>query len=55
MAVPDGPLNGVLARTTTFLDEITAGRVTLDGDATVLATLGGLLEAPDPDFALVTP
>ncbi|MBC7300819.1 MAG: MBL fold metallo-hydrolase [Nocardia sp.] len=31
------------------------GRVTVDGDPTGLAELVGYLDAPDPDFAIVTP
>lgn len=31
------------------------GRVTVDGDPTELAELVGYLDAPDPDFAIVTP
>lgn len=34
---------------------IADGRVTVDGDATKLAELVGYLDAPDPDFAIVTP
>jgi alkyl sulfatase BDS1-like metallo-beta-lactamase superfamily hydrolase len=29
--------------------------VTLEGDATVLGRLMAVLDAPDPDFAIVTP
>ncbi|OIK03760.1 alkyl/aryl-sulfatase [Streptomyces monashensis] len=48
-------LDAVLAGATTFADEIAGGAVDLDGDAGALITLGSLLEAPDPDFAIVTP
>lgn len=34
---------------------IGSGKVTVDGDATALAELVGYLDAPDPDFAIVTP
>lgn len=34
---------------------ISDGRVTIDGDAAELAELVGYLDAPDPDFAIVTP
>ena len=40
------------------LPGILAGRLegaTLDGDRSVLERLMGVLEAPDPDFAIVTP
>ncbi|MGS2806084.1 alkyl/aryl-sulfatase [Nocardia sp. MW-W600-9] len=36
-------------------DMIAAGRVTVDGDAGKLAELVGYLDAPDPDFSIVTP
>ncbi|GAA4472369.1 alkyl sulfatase dimerization domain-containing protein [Rhodococcus olei] len=34
---------------------VTDGSVTVEGDASVLAELVGYLDAPDPDFAIVTP
>ncbi|MFI1239815.1 alkyl/aryl-sulfatase [Nocardia salmonicida] len=34
---------------------ISDGRVTVDGDAATLTELVGYLDAPDPDFAIVTP
>ncbi|MFM9615700.1 alkyl/aryl-sulfatase [Streptomyces niveiscabiei] len=48
-------LDAVLGGATTFADEIAGGRVAVEGDAGVLVTFGGLLVAPDPDFAIVTP
>jgi alkyl sulfatase BDS1-like metallo-beta-lactamase superfamily hydrolase len=48
-------LDAVLAGATTFADEIAAGAVDLDGDAGALITFGSLLDAPDPDFAIITP
>ncbi|WP_405780931.1 alkyl/aryl-sulfatase [Streptomyces sp. NBC_00859] len=48
-------LNAVLGRLTTFADEITAGTVAIDGDAMALAEFSSLLDAPDPDFPMVTP
>jgi hypothetical protein len=32
-----------------------AGQITLDGDASVLETLAGLMDEFDPDFPIVTP
>jgi alkyl sulfatase BDS1-like metallo-beta-lactamase superfamily hydrolase len=32
-----------------------AGQIQLDGDASVLATLAGVLDEFDPNFAIVTP
>ena len=32
-----------------------AGKIQLDGDATVLATLAGLMDDFDPNFNIVTP
>ncbi|MER0478139.1 alkyl sulfatase dimerization domain-containing protein [Streptomyces sp. Edi2] len=48
-------LNAVLSGTTTFLDEITAGTVRLDGDPEALLTFGSLLDKPDWNFPIVTP
>ncbi|WP_433854774.1 alkyl/aryl-sulfatase [Streptomyces kronopolitis] len=48
-------LNAVLSGASTFLDEITAGTVTLDGDAEALLTFGTLLDKPDWNFPIVTP
>lgn len=31
------------------------GGITLDGDQSVLGQLMGVLQSPDPDFAIVTP
>ncbi|MFI9257518.1 alkyl/aryl-sulfatase [Streptomyces sioyaensis] len=48
-------LNAVLSGATTFLDEITAGTVTVDGDAGALLAFNSLLEKPDWNFPIVTP
>jgi hypothetical protein len=48
-------LDAVFGRTTTFAEEIVAGRVLLAGDAQALADFGTFLDQPDPDFAIVTP
>ncbi|MEU8687851.1 alkyl sulfatase dimerization domain-containing protein [Streptomyces sp. NPDC048665] len=48
-------LDAVLVGATTFAEEIAGGAVDLDGDAGALITFGSLLDAPDPDFAIVTP
>ncbi|MGN2640579.1 alkyl sulfatase C-terminal domain-containing protein [Nocardia takedensis] len=38
------------------MDELIAnGEVTVEGDAGKLGELVGYLDAPDPDFAIVTP
>ena len=37
------------------VEKITAAGIEIVGDSTKLATLFGALEAPDPDFAIVTP
>ncbi|MEV7470730.1 alkyl sulfatase dimerization domain-containing protein [Streptomyces kronopolitis] len=50
-----GTLNAVLSGASTFLDEITAGTVTLDGDPEALLTFGTLLDKPDWHFPIVTP
>ncbi|MGW8724729.1 alkyl/aryl-sulfatase [Streptomyces sp. NPDC055808] len=48
-------LNAVLGGLTTFGDQITTGTVTIEGDAMALARFSTLLDAPDPNFPLVTP
>lgn len=48
-------LNAVLGGARTFVDEIAAGTVTLDGDPQALVTFGALLDKPDPAFPIVTP
>ncbi|MFD5732828.1 alkyl/aryl-sulfatase [Streptomyces sioyaensis] len=48
-------LNAVLNGATTFLDEITAGTVSLDGDPEALLTFSTLLDKPDWNFPIVTP
>ncbi|MFI1302816.1 alkyl/aryl-sulfatase [Streptomyces sioyaensis] len=48
-------LNAVLSGATTFLDEITAGTVTVDGDAGALLAFNSLLDKPAWNFSIVTP
>ena len=36
-------------------DQVAAGDITVAGDITSVAALAGLLDRPDPDFAIVTP
>ncbi|MGF1430014.1 alkyl sulfatase C-terminal domain-containing protein [Kitasatospora sp. LaBMicrA B282] len=48
-------LDAVLGRTTTFADEIVAGRVLVAGEVQALVEFASFLTQPDPDFAIVTP
>ncbi|MFE4604522.1 alkyl sulfatase C-terminal domain-containing protein [Kitasatospora indigofera] len=48
-------LAGVLLRPTTADGPARSGAITLDGDPSVLETYGGLLDAFDPRFPIVTP
>ncbi|MGV9288881.1 alkyl/aryl-sulfatase [Streptomyces sp. NPDC003719] len=48
-------LDAVVGRATTFPEAVKAGTITTDGDLTALTTLAGLMERPDPRFAVVTP
>ncbi|MEU9193300.1 alkyl sulfatase dimerization domain-containing protein [Streptomyces hundungensis] len=48
-------LDAILGGAATFAGEVAGGGVVLDGDAQALVRFGSLLEAPDPDFAIVTP
>ena len=57
----DAPVDGadlIIRTTRAALPGLLAGSTegaTLEGDAGVLARLMAVLEAPDPDFAIVTP
>ena len=46
---------GVLLKPTAAGQLAQAGKITLDGDPTVLQTLAGLLDEFDPNFNMVTP
>ena len=48
-------LNEVLTGAATIEDIATSGRLRVDGDAAKLGELLGLLDPPDPSFAIVTP
>ena len=48
-------IDEMLAGTATLEDLMTAGRLTVEGDAAKLGELLGLLDPPDPEFAIVTP
>ncbi|MCX4722382.1 alkyl/aryl-sulfatase [Streptomyces sp. NBC_01306] len=48
-------LNAILGGVSTFADEMAGGSVAIDGDVQALITFAGLLDRPDPDFAIVTP
>lgn len=47
--------NEILGLGTTFLDQVTAGAVTIEGDANVLLEFNGYLEEPERSFPIVTP
>jgi alkyl sulfatase BDS1-like metallo-beta-lactamase superfamily hydrolase len=47
--------DAILLETTNPVDELTAGRIRIDGDGAKLGELLGLLGQPDRDFAIVTP
>jgi alkyl sulfatase BDS1-like metallo-beta-lactamase superfamily hydrolase len=55
VAVERAALNELLLGRATPADLAAAGRLTLEGDERVLGELLGLLDAPDPAFAIVTP
>jgi alkyl sulfatase BDS1-like metallo-beta-lactamase superfamily hydrolase len=59
---PDATIGGGRAALIKFLTGmaspeqlVEAGELTIDGDGSKIRTLIGLLDAPDPDFAIVTP
>jgi alkyl sulfatase BDS1-like metallo-beta-lactamase superfamily hydrolase len=45
----------VIAGSATIEEIVTSGRLTIDGDQTALGRLLGLLDPPDPQFAIVVP
>jgi len=47
--------NEILGLRTTFLDQVVAGTVTIEGDANVLLEFNGYLEEPERSFPIVTP
>ncbi|MBF4998805.1 SCP2 sterol-binding domain-containing protein, partial [Nocardia sp. BSTN01] len=51
----DADLHGALLGAKDMQQLITDGAVTVDGDVSKLIELVGYLDAPDPDFAIVTP
>lgn len=48
-------LLAVMIQDTTFMDEIAAGRITIEGDATALLAIFGHLDTFDGAFAIVEP
>ena len=47
--------DAILLETTDPVEELTAGRIQIEGDGAKLGELLGLLDQPDRDFAIVTP
>jgi alkyl sulfatase BDS1-like metallo-beta-lactamase superfamily hydrolase len=45
----------VITQETTFMKEIEAGRITIEGDASALLTIFGNMETFTPGFAIVEP
>ncbi|MFI6878889.1 alkyl sulfatase C-terminal domain-containing protein [Streptomyces sp. NPDC050400] len=52
---PKAALVGTLLKPASAAQLAQAGKIKLDGDATLLDTLGGLLDDFRPDFPVVTP
>jgi alkyl sulfatase BDS1-like metallo-beta-lactamase superfamily hydrolase len=55
VSVERGALNEFIVRTATLEELGSAGRFSIDGDVSKLGELLGLLDPPDPTFAIVTP
>jgi alkyl sulfatase BDS1-like metallo-beta-lactamase superfamily hydrolase len=55
VSIERAALNEVLGGTATIEEVATSGRLSIEGDQAKLGELLGLLDAPDPDFAIVTP
>ena len=55
VSVPRSALNDVIAGAATVDALVASGRLPLEGDQAKLGELLGLLDPPDPNFAIVTP
>ena len=55
VGVQRSDLNTVIAGAATIEELVVSGRVTIEGNQTKLGELLGLLDPPDPNFAIVTP
>ena len=55
VAVARSALDELLARTATIDDLVSSGRLTIEGDQNAVGELLGLIDPPDPNFAIVTP
>jgi linear primary-alkylsulfatase len=55
LVIERAALNEMLSGTTELAELATAGRLRVEGDGVKLGELLGLLEEPDPGFAIVTP
>ncbi|ADB49560.1 alkyl/aryl-sulfatase [Conexibacter woesei] len=53
--IPRAGLDKILLGVASPADLVAAGELRIGGDASALVTLLGLFDAPDPDFAIVTP
>ena len=55
MSIERSALNEVVAGTAKLEELVASGRLAIEGDQAKLGELLGLLDPPDPDFAIVTP
>jgi alkyl sulfatase BDS1-like metallo-beta-lactamase superfamily hydrolase len=55
VSIERSALNEVIGGTSSLEEVVAAGRLTVDGDQAKLGELLGLLDPPDPNFAIVTP
>jgi alkyl sulfatase BDS1-like metallo-beta-lactamase superfamily hydrolase len=55
VSIQRSALNEVVAGTAKLEELISSGRLAIEGDQAKLAELLGLLDPPDPNFAIVTP
>jgi alkyl sulfatase BDS1-like metallo-beta-lactamase superfamily hydrolase len=53
--MPKALLGQILVGDTTFVDQVAAGAITLEGDPNALVELFGCLDQFDRGFAIVTP
>jgi alkyl sulfatase BDS1-like metallo-beta-lactamase superfamily hydrolase len=55
VSVPRSAVNDVIAGSATVDELVASGRLAVEGDQAKLGELLGLLDPPDPNFAIVTP
>ena len=55
LRLPRPALDELIAETVTAAELVEAGRIEIEGDGARIGELFGLMDEPDPQFAIVTP